>query len=156
MDSLYPGCRGLLAGCSSRQLAAGSLSDSLSSFCTEKNLVQILLQPRRAFLLPSVHPGGDSCMGCDPASDHTGPCTQGIQVLALQVPSQPQALMGISPSTPTVPHMYQGLSAPQGGVHLLWVRISLRQPQIQARPAALPAASHAGPGTGLEAVWTRA
>lgn len=52
--------------------------------------------------------------------------------------------MGSSPSVPTVPHMYQELSAPWGKVHLLWLRISPRKHQIQERLAALPAASCAG------------
>lgn len=118
MGSLHPG---LLTGCSSWQLAAGSLSHSTASFCTEKDLVQTLLQPRRVFLLPSMRPGGHSCTGCDPASNDTSPCTQGSQVLALQVPPQPQALMGFSPSAPTVPLMHQEFSAHRGRVPLLWV-----------------------------------
>lgn len=95
MGSLHPG---LLAECSSRQLAAGSLSHSTASFCTEKDRVQTLLQPRKVFLPPTMRPGGHSCMGCDPASNHTSPCKHGSRVLAPQVPPQPRALMdGLQP-----------------------------------------------------------
>lgn len=87
MGSLHPR---LLAGCSSWQLAAGSLSHSTASFCAEKHRAQTLLQPRRVFLLPSMCPGGHSCTGCDPASNHTSPLAQGSQVLAPQVPPHPR------------------------------------------------------------------
>lgn len=115
--SLHPG---LLAGCSSQQLATGSLSHSTASFCTEKDLVQTMLQPRRVFLLPSTCLG-HSCMGCDPASNQTNPCMLGSQVLAPQVPPQPQVLMSFSLSACTMPLMHQEPSAPQGRVALLWV-----------------------------------
>lgn len=73
-----------LEGCSSQQLTTGSLSHSTVSFCTKKNVISTLLQPRRVFLLPSVCPRGLNCMGCAPGPNHMRLCRQGSQGQAQQ------------------------------------------------------------------------
>lgn len=118
MGSLQPM---FLEGCSSQQLPTGSLSHSTVSFCTEKNVIQTLLQPRRVFLLPSVCPRGHSCMGCAPALNHTSLCTQGSQGQAQQGSPDTSSDAPFSPSTPTMSLMHQELSAPKGRIPLLWV-----------------------------------